>query len=77
MALFSERVPGSVDGPVYVDTQCIYCGLCVEFAPSIFRKVAGEEYATVYQQPSTPEEISACAEAIEGCPYGCIGDDGV
>jgi ferredoxin len=76
MDLNSEKLPENVVGPVYVDNQCIYCGLCDEIAPSVFRKVAGDYYAVVYHQPSTPEELIACADAIESCPYECIGDDG-
>jgi len=77
MAVFSERVPENVPGPMYVDTQCIYCGLCVELAPTVFRKVSGEEYAAVFHQPANEEERRACSEAIRDCPYECIGYDGV
>ncbi|GDY22055.1 hypothetical protein LBMAG56_34020 [Verrucomicrobiota bacterium] len=76
MADFKFRHPENVPGKFYVDSQCIYCGLCDEFAPMVFRKRDEDESAFVFHQPTTSEELRLAMEAVEGCPYDCIGTDG-
>ena len=76
MADFAQRLPGQVSGRFYVDDTCIYCDLCREMAPSVFRYVAGQGVAVVHRQPETDEELARAREAIEGCPTESIGSDG-
>ena len=68
----TDRHIENVSGPLYVNNQCIYCGLCVEFAPGNFKKHQLEEYAYVFKQPETPEELLQCEEARTECPYDAI-----
>ena len=63
-------------GKFYVDDQCIDCDLCRETAPNIFTRQEEGGYSFVYKQPEDDEEVSACEEAMEGCPVEAIGDDG-
>ena len=77
MASFEHRIPDNIPGKFYVDDQCIYCDLCREIAPSVFRQQQQRDgQAFVFHQPSTPEELRAAIEAFEGCPYDAIGADG-
>jgi ferredoxin len=76
MASLQYRVEQNVAGKFYVDRSCIYCGLCDETAPTVFREYKEWGWAYVYNQPSTPEELRLVKEAAEGCPSGSIGMDG-
>ena len=76
MAKFEDRVPQNVPGKFYVDWSCIYCGLCDEIAPKVFREFKDRGWAYVFHQPETPEESARVKEAVEGCPTESIGTDG-
>ena len=76
MANFLHRFPNGVPGRFYVDDSCIYCALCVETAPTVFRYEAEYGWALVFHQPTTEEELHLTLEAVEGCPDGSIGTDG-
>ena len=76
MADVRERVPESVPGTYYVDYSCIYCDLCRETAPSVFREEKEYGWARIFHQPSTPEEVKATLESMQGCPTGSIGSGG-
>jgi ferredoxin len=76
MAEFRNRIPENVPGKFYVDDQCIYCDLCREIAPNVFREERPWGWASVFRQPSTAEEIALAVEALEGCPVEAIGSDG-
>ena len=76
MALFTARVPQNVPGKLYVDSSCIYCELCDQTAPSIFRECNEQGWAYVFKQPETPEELRQCQLAVECCPTESIGTDG-
>ena len=76
MADFKFRHPENVPGKFYVDTQCIYCGFCDETAPTVFRKHADGEYAFVFHQPTTSEELRLVTESVAACPTAAIGTDG-
>lgn len=66
----AENVPGSF----YCDDSCIDCGACRATAPDFFMDGGGHSY--VGKQPVTADEKALCAEALDGCPVGAIGDDG-
>jgi ferredoxin len=76
MAFRDARVPQNVSGKFYVDSSCIYCGLCDETAPSVFRECNEQGWAYVFKQPETSEEFRKCMEAVGGCPTQSIGIDG-
>ncbi len=76
MAKFEDRVVQNVRGKFYVDWSCIYCGLCDETAPTVFREHKERGWAYVFHQPETPEELERVREAVEGCPTESIGTDG-
>lgn len=76
MADKNDKWPENVNGKFYVDEQCIDCDLCRETAPKFFARNDDGGYSYVSAQPSAPEDIEACQEALEGCPVEAIGDDG-
>ena len=83
MASFKDRVVQNIPGKLYVDGQCIYCGLCDEIAPTVFRAHEVEDelsvynaWAYVYHQPETPDDLKQVMEAVAGCPTESIGIDG-
>ena len=73
MADKSDKVAENIEGPWYVDNNCISCGLCVSEAPEVF-KMSDDEMAYVYKQ--APAEDSAALSAMESCPVEAIGNDG-
>ena len=72
----SDRVATNIAGKFYVDTSCIDCDLCRTIAPEVFRRDDEAGLSIVYQQPSTPDEVTRAGEAIDSCPVNAIGDDG-
>jgi len=66
-------VARNVAGRFYVDKCCIYCELCTETAPSIFKENKEEGSAYVIKQPETEEELAYASEALEACPTESIG----
>ena len=76
MARIEQRVAQNIPGKFYVEWTCIYCDLCVETVPAIFKENKETGCAYVFRQPSSAEEISAAMEAVEGCPTESIGFDG-
>ncbi len=76
MASYENRVAENVPGRFYVDNQCIYCGLCDETAPTVFRGRSERDYAFVFRQPATEEELRLVMESVENCPSAAIGVDG-
>lgn len=76
MAIFAERYPQNVPGKYYVTDQCTDCDLCREAAPNNIRRNDEGGYSYVYRQPTTPEEIAACEEGVQGCPTEAVGNDG-
>ena len=65
----------NIDGQFYVDDQCIDCDLCRETAPANFTRHNDGGYSYVYKQPTTPEEVAQCEDAMQGCPVEAIGTD--
>ncbi|MBV9462638.1 MAG: ferredoxin [Verrucomicrobiae bacterium] len=75
MADRSQRFESNAPGAFYVDASCVHCRLCQSIAPEHFRQSDSEGF--VYRQPAAAAEIALCAEALQGCPVGAIGDDGL
>ena len=76
MAEIDEINEKNVSGKYYVDTNCIDCDLCRAAAPDFFVRDDEEGLSYVTRQPESPEEVELCEEVLEGCPVGCIGNDG-
>ncbi len=76
MADNTDKVEDNVDGPWYVDSNCIDCDLCRQTAPDNFERNEDEGYSYVSKQPENDEEAQACQDAMEECPVEAIGDDG-
>ena len=75
MADCANKLPENVDGPYYVNDECIGCRVCVNEAPDNF-KMDDSSTAYVYKQPENDEEKKACKNALESCPVDAIGNDG-
>ena len=85
MADWKNRWEDNVGGSVvisgtkvgfYVDKECILCSVCSDAAPNNFRMSDDEDHDICYKQPTTPEELAQCYEALENCPVEAIGDQG-
>ncbi len=76
MAQKSAKFPDNVNGKFYVDDQCIACDACVVEAPKFFIMNDNDGHAYVMKQPTTPEEIKECENALAACPVEAIGNDG-
>ena len=76
MANPRDRVPETVAGKYYVDTQCIDCDVCRVTAPGNFQRDEEKGYSYVFRQPANREEEALCQEAMDCCPVEAIGDDG-
>jgi ferredoxin len=76
MADRKDRVPESIPGKYYVDTQCIDCDVCRVTAPTNFQRNESAGYSYVFRQAETAEEEQQCREAMDSCPVEAIGNDG-
>ncbi len=76
MADRKDKVPESVPGKYYVDSQCIDCDVCRVTAPRNFQRNEDKGYSYLSSQPSGPEEDAQCQEAMDSCPVEAIGRDG-
>jgi ferredoxin len=76
MADKANKLPENVPGRFYVDDQCIDCDACRETAPEFFKRNEDKGYSFVFRQPTSPEEVALCQEALQGCPVEAIGEDG-
>ncbi|MBN1336674.1 MAG: ferredoxin [Deltaproteobacteria bacterium] len=66
------------DAPVfYTNGNCIVCSVCSDIAPDNFGISDEEDHYRVRCQPRDAAELERCREAMENCPVGAIGDDGV
>jgi ferredoxin len=77
MASKSDRNPENVPGKYYCDSQCINCGACRATAPDFFAAEETKGYSYVKAQPTDAASEALCREALDGCPVGAIGSDGV
>lgn len=69
----SERTPGNVPGPYYVDSSCIDCGQCQALAPETFARNPDTGLGYVQKQPLTEDEIALAEEARLACATESIG----
>lgn len=76
MASVADKYTDNVPGKFYTDSQCIDCDLCRQTAPEFFDRNAEKGYSFVSKQPTTPEEIALCQQAVDECPVEAIGNDG-
>jgi ferredoxin len=76
MADPTSKVPGTVTGRFYVDSNCIDCDLCRQTAPENFDRNEDEGFSYVKKQPENEAQEKACRDALEECPVEAIGDDG-
>lgn len=76
MADLTQKWKENQTGKMFVDQSCIACDACVLSAPKNFAMHEDDGHAYVVKQPESTEEISACKEAMEGCPVEAIGDFG-
>ena len=76
MAEFADRLPLNVPGKYYVDGQCTDCDLCRTLAPRNFRRDDALGYSYVFKQPTSPDEVAKCEEAVSGCPTYGVRNDG-
>ena len=76
MADIANKYAENVPGRFFVDNQCIDCDLCRETAPNNFTRWEDGGYSYAKKQPESPEEESACKDAMEGCPVEAIGNFG-
>ena len=75
MAQSHHRFPQNAPGPFYVDRECIDCDLCRHHVPEFFSRDDAAAHSFVHRQPSTPEEVSACEEALDACAADAIGKE--
>ena len=66
----------NVPGEYYVDTSCVDCDLCRQYAPESMRRDEETGNSYVFHQPATPEQIAAAEEARQSCPTESIGNNG-
>ena len=76
MADKNNRFSDNPLGPWYVDRSCIICGLCSEYAPSVFRISDDHDHNYVFHQPASPEDLASAEECRQACPVDAIGNDG-
>ncbi len=65
----------NIDGPFFVDDQCIACDACVMEAPKFFTMNDEEGHAYVMAQPENDQDWKECVSALEACPVEAIGID--
>jgi glyoxylase-like metal-dependent hydrolase (beta-lactamase superfamily II)/ferredoxin len=71
MARKELRLDTNVEGLYYVDSTCIDCDACRQFAPSVFERVG--ELSAVTRQPASDEEHLQAGKALVSCPTASIG----
>lgn len=76
MADKGSKAAKNVAGKYYVDTNCIGCGQCVDIAPEFYAEDADVGGMYVKKQPSSPQEVDLCEQALASCPVDAIGSDG-
>lgn len=76
MADPNKKFKDNITGKYYVDDQCIACDACVIEAAKFFCMNDIEGHAYVQKQPTSPEEIAECENALAGCPVEAIGNNG-
>ena len=70
-----KKHPQNVPGRFYVTEDCLACETCQSVAPKNFR-YGNNGLSYVFKQPSDPEEVRQCEEAVFGCPMEAVRNDG-
>ena len=73
MANRTRAFAGQATGSFFVDSTCIDCGTCYEFAPEIYRDAG--EHSSVHAQPATDADTLQASLALVACPTSSIGTD--
>ena len=71
MASLKKKLTENIEGDFYVDSTCINCGTCCQFAPEIFAD--GGSHCYVFRQPVGAEETKHAMQALVACPVQAIG----
>lgn len=74
MASPAKRLPNNVSGDFFVDSTCINCDTCRQYAPETFED--GGEFSFVKHQPVHPDSRRNAFRALLACPTGSIGTQG-
>jgi ferredoxin len=74
MAELTDKHSENVPGPFFTDSNCIFCDMCLEIAPSVFKATEDFDHAYVFRQPTNTEEVELAREALERCPVEAIGE---
>ena len=72
----SQKQPGNVLGPFYVDKGCVDCDLCRNTSSANFTRNPSGGYSYVHKQPENEKERQDCLIALKDCPVQAIGNDG-
>lgn len=70
-----KKHPQNVPGRFYVTEDCLACETCQTVAPKNFR-YGNDGLSYVFKQPSDPEEVKQCEEAVFLCPLEAVRDGG-
>ena len=73
---FKDRYSANMEGEYYVTNECMFCGVCSQLAPTVFKFKKEEGYSFVIKQPETKEENELAIEALESCFTNAIFNDG-
>ena len=77
----TEKFSENVCGKYYITKACIGCTLCSVIAPANFMENMDMELAVghcyVFKQPENKAEEAICEEAMDICPAGAIGNNGL
>lgn len=71
----SMKHPQNVPGRFYVTEDCLACEACQSAAPKNFR-YGDNGLSYVFKQPTDPEEVKQCEEAVSDCPMEAVRSDG-
>jgi len=72
MADIRKKLDGNTDGLFFVDNTCIDCDTCRQLDPENFTEDENN-FAIVYNQPHSDNEIRAATRSLLACPTGSIG----
>lgn len=75
MADKNSKASKNVIGSYYVDTNCIGCCQCVDYAGDFFVQDINDG-VYVKNQPILEKDIELCERALTACPVESIGNDG-
>ncbi|HJU83139.1 MAG TPA: MBL fold metallo-hydrolase [Holophagaceae bacterium] len=73
MAQRGKAYAGQAAGAFFVDSSCIDCGTCYEFAPDTFQDAGG--HSRVQRQPEEAASLLQASMALLACPTASIGTD--